>query len=204
MTTLALIDDHEVVRYGISFILQGDESMKVVGEWTCGTGADEFVARTGADVVLLDILMPDCSGIEVLKDIRRRCPGQKVVMFSTSSVEEDIVQAIKNGANGYVLKDAGAQAILDAVRTVAAGGSYFPEDIASACSLRAAGKVLTDREREVLQFVSRGLHNEEIGEMLGITKDGVKKHMKNISRKLDASGRADAVRIGISRGIILP
>ena len=202
MIKVAIIDDHSVVRMGFKYMLAFAKDMKLVGEATGGEGAAEFVADCRPDVVLLDVRMPGVDGIAALSDILSSAPQTKVVMLTTSDTEEDVYRAISIGAKGYILKETEPNALLDAIRTVANGGTCVPDAIQRIYDVRVSEKSLTAREREILRYVAKGFSNDEIGKQLGISANTVKAHVASIIATLGAGDRAESVAIGIQRGLI--
>ena len=199
---VCIIDDHSVVRMGLKYMLNFAKDIKCVGEAAGGEGASAFVAKCGADVTLLDVRMPGVDGIAALDDILTANPSAKVVMLTTSDAEEDVYRAVTMGAKGYVLKETDPQKLLDAIRTIAKGGTCLAPEIKRIYDTRAAERGITAREREILQCVSKGLSNEEIGEVLGLSFNTVKAHLKSILVNLGVSDRAEAAAEGIRRGLI--
>ena len=203
MIKVAVIDDHAVVRMGLKYVLgvrKGEFSF--VGEWPGGDGAVDFVKKVDPDVVLLDIRMPDRDGISVLGDILAARPKQKVIMLTTSDADNDVYQALSLGAKGYLLKDRDAAEITSALNRVMQGGKYVPEQVMELFRKRQMTPGLTPRETEVLTHLRDGLTNEAIAERLGVTKDMVKLHLKNIFNKLDVNDRVSAVREAYTRGFL--
>ena len=203
MIKVAVIDDHAVVRMGLKYVLgvRKDE-FSFVGEWPGGAGAVEFVKKANPDVVLLDIRMPDRDGIAVLKDILAARPQQKVIMLTTSDADNDVYQSLSLGAKGYLLKDRDAAEITSALNRVMQGGKYVPEQVMELFRKRQMTPSLTPRETEVLVNLRDGLTNEAIADRLGVGKDMVKLHLKNIFNKLDVNDRVSAVREAYTRGFL--
>ena len=199
---LAIIDDHVVVRMGLKFAIRLAADFEFAGERGGGEGAGDFVAGCGADVTLLDIRMPRVDGIAALRDIRARDPDAKVVMLTTAGTDEEIYQALEAGAKGYVLKDEGADAIFDAVRTVAAGGEYVPEPVREVYRRRAKSPALTPRENEALVRMAAGRSNREIAEALDVSEACVKVHLQHVFEKLGVHDRVGAVRAAVERGLV--
>ena len=203
MIKVAVIDDHAVVRMGLKYVLGvRKDDFSFVGEWPGGDGAVDFVKKVDPDVVLLDIRMPDRDGIAVLKDILAVRPQQKVIMLTTSDADNDVYQALSLGAKGYLLKDRDAAEITSALNRVMQGGKYVPEPVMELFRKRQMTPGLTPRETEVLTHLRDGLTNEAIAERLGVTKDMVKLHLKNIFNKLDVNDRVSAVREAYTRGFL--
>ena len=167
-----------------------------------GGGKTVAVLGCGADVTLLDVRMPGVDGIAALDEILSDIPDAKVIMLSTSDAEEDIFRAVTMGAKGYLLKESDPNRLLDAIRTVAAGGSCLPEELRRVYEARAAERGLTSRESEILRYIAKGYSNEEIADMVHLSLNTVKTHVKSILSNLNVSDRAEAVAEGIHRGII--
>ena len=203
MIKVAVIDDHAVVRMGLKYVLgiRKDE-FSFVGEWPGGIGAVDFVKRTDPDVVLLDIRMPDRDGIAVLGDILAARPKQKVIMLTTSDADNDVYRSLTLGAKGYLLKDRDATEITSALNRVMQGGKFVPESVMELFRKRQMTPDLTPRETEVMVHLRDGLTNEAIADKLGVTKDMINLHLKNIFNKLDVNDRVSAVREAYTRGFL--
>ena len=191
---VCIIDDHSVVRMGLKYMMSYIDDVECVGEASGGEGAAAFVRGCGADVTLLDVRMPGVDGIAALDEILSDNPDAKV--------EEDIFRAVTMGAKGYLLKESDPNRLLDAIRTVAAGGSCLPEELRRVYEARAAERGLTSRESEILRYIAKGYSNEEIADMVHLSLNTVKTHVKSILSNLNVSDRAEAVAEGIHRGII--
>ena len=202
MTTVAIVDDHSVVRIGIKYVLMTDSEFKFVGEADDGAEAVSLVERVRPDILLLDVRMPGTGGIAALKSVREKFPDQKVVMLTMSDAEEDVYQALSLGARGYVIKDNSPVNIISALKTVMSGELAVSEGVRSVYEARKSERGLTDREKEILILVSKGCSNVEIGDMLHLSPNTVKNHLKNLFESLGAADRAEAVAIGIRRGLI--
>ena len=202
MIKVAIIDDHVVVRAGLKYVLASDPEMSFVGEFGGGRGAAQFVSTVEPDVTLLDVRMPDLSGVEALKDILAARPKARVVMLTTSDVEEDVYQSIECGALGYVQKEANVDQILRAIRSAMNGEVFMSDDIRRIYETRKGAKGLSPREAEVLTAVAGGLGNRQIGEKLGISENSVKMHLKRIFYKLGADDRTEAVNLAVKRGFL--
>ena len=188
MVKVAIIDDHAVVRMGLKYMLDVHKrDLAFAGDWPKGEGAAEFVAKVAPDVVLLDIRMPDRDGLTVLEDILRVRPAQKVIMLTTSDADNDVYQALTLGAKG------------DRVMN---GGKYVPEAVMELFRKRQMTPDLTPREVEVMEYLRAGLTNETIAQRMGITRDTVKLHLKNIFVKFDVGDRISALREAVTRGFL--
>ena len=202
MTRVAVIDDHAVVRMGLKYAISLESDLEFAGELTDGEGAARFVADVKPDVVLLDIRMPKIDGIAALESILAAKPSAKVVMLTTSEADDDVYKAIKLGAKGYVIKDRDAGSILKAVREVASGGTYFPEEVMALFRERAMTPDLTPREMDVLRLMAEGLSNQEIGEKLSISAESAKVHLKHIFGKLGVTKRVECALVAQRRGFL--
>ena len=191
-----------VVRAGLKYVLESDPEMAFAGEFGGGAGAADFVAETAPDVTLLDVRMPEKGGIDVLREILAANPKARVVMLTTSDVEEDVYRSIELGALGYVMKESPVETILAAIRSAMAGDVYMSDDVRRIYETRKGAKGLSPREAEVLGLVAKGLGNREIGDSLGISENSVKMHLKRVNFKLGASDRTEAVQLALQRGFL--
>ena len=202
MTKVAVVDDHSVVLAGLKFVLSRAEGMQVVATAESAEDILGFYEKAKPDVLLLDIRMPSVSGLDALETLRKSHPDAKVAMLTTSELEEDIFRALKLGANGYIPKDSRPAEIAKAVREIASGGRYIPEDIQRIFDMRQGVKSLSAREISIIQLAAKGFSSPEVAEMLGISVNSVKTHFRHIFEKMDVSDRTEAVTLAISRGII--
>jgi DNA-binding NarL/FixJ family response regulator len=199
-----LVDDHAVVRMGLKYALSLFKDIELAGELSDGERAAELMKSSGADVALLDIRMPGKDGLSALGEMLAADPSAKVVMLTTSSMEEDVYAALNAGAKGYVLKDRNPENIVKAVRTVAEGGTFIPDDIKAIYKARSEEPELTPTEREAVGLLVEGLSNKAIAEKVGISEDGVKVRLKHAYEKLGVNDRAGAISVAIRRGIARP
>lgn len=203
--TVIIADDHPVVREGLVAIFKSQKDIKVVAEATNGQEALELCSHHLPDVVLLDLRMPEKDGLQVITELTaRRLSKPRVIVMTTYESEEDIRRALKAGAKGYLVKGTAPQQIRESVRRVAAGESLLPANIAAKLAESMAHPELSERERQVLQYMANGRSNKEIGQILYISENTVKAHVKSILTKLDAMGRTEAIAIAIKRGLIKP
>lgn len=206
-TRIFLIDDHAVVRQGLRMLIDAQEDMHVAGEYEQGRGAAAAVtAAGGADVVVLDISMPDTTGLRVAAELREVLPAIRIVALTRHAEKAYVQQMLQNGANGYVLKQTAGDVLLEAIRSVMRGGTYLDPAVAgkmfeSAAPARGAVSAdVTSREREVLTLVAWGHTNKEIASILGITVKTVESHKANAMQKLEIASRADLVRFALAQG----
>ena len=210
--TIVLADDHQVVRQGLRAILEGEHNLRVVGEAGNGLKAARLVERLRPDVLVLDLMIPGLSGLEVTRQLRKRSPKTRVVILSMHGDKSYVLEALRNGAAGYVLKDASADELIKAVHEAAANRRYLSpplSDSAVDAYVQQAGATTTDpydslssREREVLQLVAEGHTNPQIGMRLFISPRTVEIHRANMMTKLDLRNQTDLIRYALKRGII--
>jgi DNA-binding NarL/FixJ family response regulator len=201
MTRVLVVDDHPLFRDGVAAALAGSE-LEVVGEAEDVATALRLVDEVEVDVVLMDLNLPDGSGVDATRAVLARRPDARVLVMTMSADDEAVVAAMRAGARGYVVKGAGRDDVLQAVRTVAAGGAVFSPSVAdrlgtyfaSLASLpgRDAFPALTEREREVLDLVARGYDNRRIARELYLSDKTVRNHVSSVLTKLDATDRAEA------------
>ena len=196
------VDDHPLLREGIAALVNSQTDMTLVAEASNGAEAIQIFKQQQPDVTLLDLRLPDMSGIDVLIAIRSEFPEARIIMLTTFEGDVEIQRALQAGARGYLLKNMPPSELLDVIRHVHAGKKRIPPEIASQLLEHMSDEVLTEREIEVLREVANGNRNREIAERLFISEETVKVHIKHIMEKLGASDRTQAVAIGIRRGII--
>ena len=202
MIRVAVIDDHFVVRFGLKAMLDNQPDISFAGEASNALDAVGFVKATRPDVLLLDIRMPERDGIDALREIRSAFPNQKVIMLTTSDADNDVYESLNLGAKGYLLKDRDATEITKALTTVMNGGKYVPEAVRELFRKRQMTPDLTARELEVLRLLPTGMTNDAIAERLGVGKDAIKNHLRNIFVKLDVNDRVSAAREAVTRGFL--
>ena len=199
---ILIVDDHPIVRDGLSLLLGTDPGFDLSGSVDGAEKALAFLRRTPVDLILLDLRMPNLSGLEALPSILALEPAPRVIVLSSFNFDEEIYQAARAGAHGYVTKDASGAQILEAARAVAAGKLYFPDGIATRIAERQERSGLSPRELEVLDMIAKGLTNKEIAQVLMISQFTVRTHVVHIFDKLAASDRTEAVAIASQQGII--
>ena len=202
MIKVFIVDDHSVVRAGLKAILPEDGDIEVVGDAPGGEGAAEAIAKSGADVVLLDIRMPGKNGLDVLDELKTWNVPARVIMLTTSEGDNDVYEAVRRGAKGYVVKDRDAEDVYGAIREVARGGTFFPASIKKLYSERAETEDMSVRELEVLDLLSKGLSVVEIAGSLRISRDTVKTYLKGVYLKLGVNDRVSATTEAYRRGFL--
>ena len=196
------VDDHQLLREGIAAVLEGQPDMVLVGQASNGREAIEGFRQHRPDVTLMDLRMPDMSGIEAITAIRAEFPNARIIVLTTYAGDVQAAAALKAGACGYLLKNLVRKELLETIRAVHAGKRRVPPEIATEIAEHIADDALTEREIDVLRRVAAGKSNKVIAAELDISEGTVKTHMKSILPKLDASDRTHAVMIALKRGIL--
>ncbi len=213
-----IADDHALFRRGLEMVLAEDEGIQLVGQACDGAEAVQVAGEAVPDVVLMDIRMPKTSGIEAARQMKEVAPSAKIVMLTISDEEDDLFEAIRAGASGYLLKDIPLDEVADAVRSVHGGQSLINPSMAGKllsefatlarreedgqAVKHVAAPKLTDREMEVLRLVARGMNNRDIARELFISENTVKNHVRNILEKLQIHSRMEAVMIAVREKLI--
>lgn len=200
--TLLIVDDHAIVRTGLAALLEAKGGFKVSGEADNGEAAVKETLRLKPDVVVMDLMMPVKDGITATREILAARPETKILILTTSTVPADLAQAREAGALGIVAKTSGNAALIDAVKAVAAGAVALSPEIAAAINSCNALPDLTERQQNVLHYVSQGLSNPEIAKILGVSVITIKKHMESILAKLGAANRSEAITIAVRIGLL--
>lgn len=202
MIRVMTVDDHPLLRAGIASAVQAQPDMCVVAECEDGTQAIEQIRIHRPDVTLMDLRLPDMSGIEAITAIRTESPRARFIVLTTYSGDVQALRAFKAGAAGYLLKSMLRHDLIDTIRTVHAGRRRIPEEIAASLAEHAADDALSEREVEVLRCVASGNSNKIVAAELDLSIHTVKGHLKSILSKLNASDRTHAVMIALRRGIL--
>lgn len=209
---ILLVDDHRIVREGLISMLHTQPDLKIIGEAGNGYEALERIEQLRPDVVLLDLEMPELDGVHVLKHIRSRFPEVRVVVLTAFASDERILDAVRAGARGYLLKEAALSDVIQAIRVVATGGSHLEASIearllGSLERLEHSGQetvALTERERTILHLIARGYSNKTIGDTLHLAERTVKLSVTIIFQKLGVTNRAEAVARALRDHLIAP
>ena len=212
MTTIVLADDHHVVRQGLRVLLEGQPDFQLVGEAGDGLEAVQLTERLKPDVLIIDLMMPSLNGLEATRQVSQRSPHTRVVILSMHANEAYVLEALRNGAAGYVLKDSSAADLVHAVREVVAGRRYLSSPLserAIAAYIQKASdvaldpyEILTNREREVLHLAAEGYTNAEIADQLSISPRTAETHRANLMHKLGLRTHTDLIRYALRRGIL--
>ena len=202
MIRVLIVDDHIVVRLGLRTLIQNQPDMEVAGDAANGQDAIALVEKLHPDLIIMDLRMPDCGGVEAVKRIRAVDPSARVLFLSSFGSEEEVYQGLQAGALGYILKDTATDELLQAIRCVYEGGTWIPPGLAALYSDRTNRPELTQREKEILHCVFLGLTNKEIAYELGVAENTVKNHINNLMYKLGAKDRTHATHVALMRGLL--
>lgn len=210
--SVALADDHHIVRQGLRLVLERSSEFELAGEAADGLEAVQLVEEKKPDVLVIDLMLPRLHGLEVIKQVKKSYPETQSLVLSMYSDEPFVMEALRNGASGYLMKDCDGDEFLKAIRTVAAGRRYLTDVLAERALngyLEHPGKssldvydTLTNRERTVLQLAAEGLSSSKIAAKLFISPRTAETHRANLMRKLGLSSQTDLVRFAIRKGII--
>ncbi len=211
---ILVADDHALLRQALRMMLESQEGLEVVGEATNGRDAVDSAEQLMPDVVLMDMVMPGLNGIDATRQILKRSPSTKVLILTAYLEDERLLQALRAGASGYVVKNSDMEELLLAIQSVRRGNTYFSTAVSEEIAVNEVllqakqpeGKtgydLLTNREREVLQLIAEGLSNQAIAEQLVISVKTVEAHRAHIMTKLHAKNRTDLIRYAIKRGLV--
>ncbi len=204
MIKIIITDDHPMIRAGLASILQTQSDMLVLAELPNGKVLMEQINELNADVLLLDLEMPEMDGLQVIQACKEQALPIKIIVFTAYDTDERIIKAIKSGAKGYLLKGASRQSIYDAIRAVHAGQSILQAEITEKLFRQISSNFtsLTERELEVIQLIANGLKNKDIADQLYVSERTIKFHVSSILSKLSAKNRTEAVKIAREKGII--
>jgi DNA-binding NarL/FixJ family response regulator len=196
------VDDHPLLRQGIAAVIQSQRDMQLVAEAANGNEAIERFREHQPDVTLMDLRLPDSTGIEAMIAIRASFPDARIIVLTTFEGDVDIKRALTAGARGYMLKSMPPEELVDGIRQVHAGKKKVPAEIAATLAEHLADEPLTEREVDVVRHLAGGNRNRDIAELLRISEETVKVHLKHVMDKLGASDRTQTVAIAVRRGII--
>jgi DNA-binding NarL/FixJ family response regulator len=207
-----LVDDHQLFRQGVRALLSDTPDIRIVGECGDGTQVQSLVAQLKPDVLMMDIALPGVTGIELTRQITQQHPSCRVLILSMHAEEAYVLEALRAGALGYVVKAADWSEMVNAVRTVHAGRRYLAQTLSDRVIAHYAGESrgrssepyepLTRREREILKLAGEGLSSAEIGQRLSISRRTVESHRANLMRKLDLGSNAALIRYAIRKGLV--
>lgn len=196
------VDDHPLLREGIATIINNQPDMLLVSQAAGGAEGIQKYREFRPDVTLMDLRLPDLSGIDAMIAIRAEFPGARIVMLTTFEGDVEIQRALQAGARGYMLKSTPPSELVQVIRHVHAGKKRVPPEVAAQLAEHMSDEELTPREIDVLRRIAGGNRNKDIGELLFISEETVKVHIKHIMDKLGAKDRTQAIAIAVRRGII--
>ncbi len=205
MIRVAVVDDHPIVRDGVAANLRAAGDISIVGTGASAKDAVQLAKSGAVDVMILDLELPDRTGLEITRELKALAPSLAIVIFSAYAGEERVLRAFENGADSYVLKGTPSDELATTIRAVARGETRIPPEIAAQLARATGvphGERLTEREREILRHLGDGLSNRMIAERLGIAERTVKFHITGILSRLDAKNRTEAIVIARTRGLL--
>jgi DNA-binding NarL/FixJ family response regulator len=212
MTTIVLADDHQIVRQGLRALLEAEPDLSIVGETGDGLEAVDLVERLHPDVLVVDLMMPGLNGLEVTRQVRKRSRQTYVVILSMHDNEAYVLEGLRNGAAGYVLKESNTTDLVQAIREVTAGRRFLSTPLSERAieiymqkaesTTLDLYETLTTREREILHLAAEGYSYKEIGARLTISPRTAETHRTNLMRKLGLSTQTDLIRYALQRGIL--
>ena len=200
--TIMIVDDHPLMRVGVAAIINARPEMEVIAQ--AGTAAEAIAQHRQhqPDITLMDLRLPDTSGVAAIRQIRMTNPGARFVVLTTYEGDEDIHQALESGAQGYIIKGMPHETLIHALKRVHAGGRFLPPPVAKALESRTPDASLSPREREVLQLLVQGKSNKQIAKQLGIAEATVKCHFRVIFMRMGVTDRTQAVVSALQRGLV--
>ncbi len=212
-TRIVIAEDHTILREGLKALISSNPEFEIVGEAKDGAEAIRSVNDIRPDLVLMDLSMPKMSGMSAIVEIKKRCPETKILVLTIHNMEEYILESLRAGANGYVLKDADQEELLLAIKTVLEGKSFLSPSVSKkviegylegkkSVKTDTSWETLTQREREVLKLIAEGYKNKEIANLLFISAKTVEKHRANLMKKLDIHNVQSLTAFAIERGLI--
>jgi DNA-binding NarL/FixJ family response regulator len=199
---IMVVDDHNVVRQGLVALINTVPAMTVVAEASDGRRAVELFRTHQPDVTLMDLRMTSLGGVEAIIEIRREFPAARIIVLTTFDGDEDIYRALQAGARGYLLKGMDSDVLMEAIRSVHAGKSRIPAEVAQRLAERMSTSELTNREMDVLKQIVAGHSNREIGSILNISEATVKTHINSLLSKLGVTDRTQAATTALQRGLV--
>jgi two-component system NarL family response regulator len=199
---IAIVDDHPAILIGLRSMLSMQPGLQVVATLSSGAQLNALLPDESPDLFLVDIRMPDVSGIECIQIIRCRYPEARILMITSYDLNEDVFRALEAGAAGYITKNAGKDEMLLAIQRIRAGKRYLSPAVAQKLRERGPRAAITTRELEILRFVAKGKTNRQIGEQLSISQITVRNHVNSLIAKLQAQDRTDAAVSALKLGLL--
>jgi DNA-binding NarL/FixJ family response regulator len=199
-TRLLLVDDHPLVRHGLRYRLEGTANLKVVGEASCAEEALQLAQEHEPDIAVIDLGLPDTGGLELTSLMLNRTPNLAVLIMTMYAGDNYVLRAIDAGARGYVLKDAPIAQVVSALEALAAGGSFFPQNVMRLMKSSSPAVALSDRQQQILDYLVEGYSNKEIAKLLDVSVRTIESHRLVIKRKLGADRPVDLLRRAVRLG----
>ena len=203
-TRVLIVDDHAILRMGLASLLSSKKDIEVVGDAANGPEGIRRAIELKPDVVVMDLMMPGMGGAEATARLLEKAPDAKVLIITTFDTPDGIDRALKAGARGAIMKNCDFEELVDALRTVASGGSYIAPDVKRLFSNDPPAITLSPRQREMLQSIARGLSNPDIAKQFGISIYVVKEHIAALFAKIGAANRSEAVAIAMRKNLLAP
>ena len=203
-TRVLIVDDHAILRMGLASLLSSKKDIEVVGDAANGPEGIRRAIELKPDVVVMDLMMPGMGGAEATARLLEKAPDAKVLIITTFDTSDGIDRALKAGARGAIMKNCDFEELVDALRTVASGGSYIAPDVKRLFSNDPPAITLSPRQREMLQSIARGLSNPDIAKQFGISVYVVKEHIAALFAKIGAANRSEAVAIAMRKNLLAP
>jgi len=203
-TRVLIVDDHAILRMGLASLLSSKKDIEVVGDAANGPEGIRRAIELKPDVVVMDLMMPGMGGAEATARLLEKTPDAKVLIITTFDTSDGIDRALKAGARGAIMKNCDFEELVDALRTVASGGSYIAPDVKRLFSNDPPAITLSPRQREILQSIARGLSNPDIAKQFGISIYVVKEHIAALFAQIGAANRSEAVAIAMRKNLLAP
>ncbi len=203
-TRVLIVDDHAILRMGLASLLSSKKDIEVVGDAANGPEGIRRAIELKPDVVVMDLMMPGMGGAEATARLLEKAPDAKVLIITTFDTSDGIDRALKAGARGAIMKNCDFEELVDALRTVASGGSYIAPDVKRLFSNDPPAITLSPRQREMMQSIARGLSNPDIAKQFGISIYVVKEHIAALFAKIGAANRSEAVAIAMRKNLLAP
>lgn len=203
-TRVLIVDDHAILRMGLASLLSSKKDIEVVGDAANGPEGIRRAIELKPDVVVMDLMMPGMGGAEATARLLEKAPDAKVLIITTFDTSDGIDRALKAGARGAIMKNCDFEELVDALRTVASGGSYIAPDVKRLFSNDPPAITLSPRQKEILHSIARGLSNPEIAKQFGISIYVVKEHIAALFAKIGAANRSEAVAIAMRKNLLAP
>lgn len=203
-TRVLIVDDHAILRMGLASLLSSKKDIEVIGDAANGPEGIRRAIELKPDVVVMDLMMPGMGGAEATARLLEKAPDAKVLIITTFDTSDGIDRALKAGARGAIMKNCDFEELVDALRTVASGGSYIAPDVKRLFSNDPPSITLSPRQREMLQSIARGLSNPDIAKQFGISIYVVKEHIAALFAKIGAANRSEAVAIAMRKNLLAP